>query len=243
MSLYTYGTILQCVQDACLQLTLAKPSGVYDSADEHAVLMGNYANMIGPMLSDLPQWQQFDTEYEIIGDGVKTEFDLPVDLSRFYDNTGWSHANRRPVIIVNNQQKAAIEAWVSKSFFVNPAAIIENDKMRFLTPPADMERITFTYVSSFWVIDGADSLSRKYRMDSNADKPMFDSILFTFALKLKWAETRGMPTAAFQADFNSRLSMLLNRNQMANTLVLGRGLGSGGFRYLDGGNVPDVGFG
>lgn len=242
MPLYTYAPILQSVQDACVQLRLTKPSGVYDSLDEHAILMGNYANMVGPLLTDYEQWQQFDREFELIGDGVQQDFDLPDDLSRFYDNTGWSHSNRRPVVIVNNQQKAAVEAWVSNSFFINPAAILEADKLHFLVPPADGERITFTYVSSYWVIDGSVPTLRKYRITTNADKPMFDSVLFTFALKLKWAETLGMPTAAFQADFNARLAQLTNRNQMGQNLSLNAG-SFGGYRNLSGSNVPDTGFG
>ena len=242
MPLFTYGTILQSVQDACTQLNLSAPTGVYDSPDEHAVLMGSYANMIGPMLVDNYQWQQFDDTFEVIGDGVQVAYPLPDDYARFTEDTGWSHANRRPVVIVNSQQQAAIQAWISNSFFINPAVILENDGLNFLVAPALGERITFKYSSKNWAIDGTDPATKKYRMDNNADTPMFDSVLFTFALKLKWAEARGMPTAAYQADFNGRLDQTYGKNAMAQTLSLNGGVGSG-WKYLDASNIPDTGIG
>lgn len=241
-TLYTYAPILQSVQDACVQLNLPKPIGVYDSQDEHAILMGSYANLIGPMLTDEAEWQQFDVVFDITGDAVRFAWDLPPGFSRFKNDTGWSHANRRPVIILNDQQWAAIQAWVSQSFFINPACRIGNDQLEFLMPPAANERITFDYVSSYWVIDGAVPTTKKERLTANSDVPMFDSLLFTIALKLKWLEIRGMPTQGVQREFDRRMAQILPRNIMAGALSLNGGTGSG-FRYLDSFNMPDTNIG
>jgi hypothetical protein len=241
-TLYTYTPILQAVQDACVQLNLPKPSGVYDSQDEHAILMGSYANLVGPMLVDEAEWQQFDTAFSLTGDGMKSTWDLPPGFSRFKNDTGWSLANRRPVIIVNDQQWAAIQAWISQSFFVNPAARLQDDQLQFLVPPALNEVITFDYVTKFWVQDGAVPTTFKERLTQNSDIPLFDSLLFTIALKLKWLEIRGMPTQGVQNEFNKRLSQLLPRNVMAQALSLNSGVGFG-FRYLDVFNSPDTGLG
>jgi len=230
------------VQDACVQLNLTKPTGVYDIADEHATIMGSYANMIGPMMVDTEEWQQFDKPLSITGDGSQTDFPLPSDLSRIKNDTGWSHANRRPVIVVNEQQFAAIRAWVSQSFFINPACKIANDNLVFVTAPALNENITFEYVSKNWVIDGTTPSVLKERITTNSDTPMFDSVLFTIALRLKWLQVRGMPTAQAQQEFNIRLSQVLPRNIMAGVLSLNGGTYTG-FRYLDGFyNSPDTGF-
>ena len=242
MPLYTYAPILSIVQNALVRLNQPKPTGVYDSPDQNAQIMGSLANGIGPMLQDVYKWQQFRKDFEVTGDSVETAFDLPDDLSRFADMTGWSHANRRPVIIVNDVQWNSIKAWVSQSFFVNPACRIFDDQLQFLTPPALNERITFEYISNGWVIDGVDPDTIKQTISANSDTPMHDSLLFTFALMVKWLETRGMPTQTSQQDFNERFQQITSRNQMAGVLSLNGGTMQG-MRYLNGANVPDVGFG
>ena len=241
MPVYSYKTILACVQDALVQLNQIRPIGVYDSTDGNAILMGSYANIVGDMLLDSFDWQQFRGEYEVIGDGVKTDFDLPDDFNSIVDNTGWSHANRRPVIVINAQQNAAIQAWVSKSFFINPAARIIGDKMSFVVPPALNERITFEYLTKFWALD-EDGVTKKEQLSNNGDTPLFDGTLFTIALKIKWMQTRGMPTGSIQDEFNQRLSQVYNMNTMAGNLSLNGGSMTG-FRYLNGGNMPDTGYG
>ena len=242
MPLYTYAPILQIVRDACSRLNLVRPTGVYDSADENAVIMGSLANVVGPMMQDLYKWQQFIKEFEVIGDGVKAEFALPDDYSRFSDMTGWSHANRRPVQIVNDVQWNSIKAWVSQSFFINPACRIFADELQFMTPPADNERITFEYISKNWVIDGITPSEHKEQLTANADTPMHDSLLFALALQVKWLETRGMPTQAPRQDFNERLQQLMGRNAMAGPISLNGG-SMLGMRYLNGANMPDTGYG
>jgi hypothetical protein len=194
------------------------------------------------MLQDSFKWQQFRKEYVVTGDGVESAFALPAGFSRFADETGWSHTNRRSVIIVNDVQWAEMKAWVSQSFFVNPACRIFDDKVQFLTPPALDEKITFEYVSSYWVIDANDQNLLKTACDKNGDIVMHDSLLFTLALGVKWLEAKGMPTQTIQQDFNERFQQITSRNQMAGVLSLNGG-NMTGFRYLNGANVPDVGFG
>lgn len=244
MALYTYQPILTIVQAACVQLNLAKPSGVYDSQDENAILMGSYANLVGQMLADVDDWQQFNTNFSITGDGMKTAWTLPPDFDEFVSDTGWSLSNRRPVIILNDQQWAAIKAWISTSYFINPACYLALDQLEFITAPGLNEVIEFAYSSSrFWVINGQTPTTRQEALLTNADVPMFDSLLFTIALKLKWLEVRGMPTGPQQREFDTRLDQIKSRNVMAGTLSMNGGTMTG-FRYLDNwANSPDTGYG
>lgn len=243
MALYTYKPILEQVQDACLQLNLVKPTGVFDSDDENALIMASCANYVGPMLQDVWEWQQFYKPFSLTGDGTKVQFDLPSDFSRFTNDTGWSLSKRRPVIIMNQAQWAAIKSWLSQSFFVNPACMIMQDKLQFLTAPAASEEITFEYTSKMWVQDGGDPAIFKESLQKNSDIPLHDSVLFTLAMKVKWLETRGMNTQGAQQDFNERLKQLQMRNNMAQSLSLNGGSFTG-FRYLDSyWNAPDTNLG
>lgn len=240
MPVFTYGTILEEVQDALVQLSQPKPVGVYDSADKNAILMGALANTIGPLML-IQAWQQFREPFDVIGDGVETSFDLPDGFSRIIDDTGWSHAQRRPVVVVTAVSWAAVKAWLGQSFYINPAARIFDDQIHFLTPPADGDTISFEIVNQNWVLDG-DGVTRKYRLDSNTDKPLYDSQSFMLALKLKWAGNKGLPTQEYQQDFDERWSQMTQYNQMGSRLSLNGG-SLGNFRYLNGGNMPNTGYG
>ena len=241
-SLQKLDTVLYEVQQASIQLSLPSPTGVYDSRDENALVMGSVANLAGVMVSEAFDWQALRKVFTIIGDGVRKAWDLPEDFSRFVDGTGWSHAIRRPVTVVNAQQWANHEAWLSP-IALGPVCRIIADQLRFMSTPAVNEVITFEYVDANWVIDADVATTYKQRANKNGDVPRFDWLLMVHAIKTKWLEHKGMNTTAAQADFNERLAQLMQRDQMGQVLTLSGPL-PGGMRYLDNQlNTPDSGFG
>jgi hypothetical protein len=241
-SLQKLDTILYEVRQASIQLSLPPPNGVYDSSDENALLMGSVANLAGIMVSEAFDWQGLRKTFVATGDGLRAAWDLPVDFSRFVDGTGWSKANRRPVMILNAQQWAAHAAWLSP-VSIHPSARIIADQLRFMTPPAAGDEISFEYIDANWVISADDPVVMKQKADKNGDRPRFDWLLMVAAIKTKWLEHKGMDTTAAQADFNERLSQLMQRDQVGQTLTLS-GPAPGGFRYIDNAmNTPDSGFG
>jgi hypothetical protein len=242
-SLQKLDTIFEEVKQACLQLSLPPPTGVYDSQDENAQLMGSVANLAGIMVSEAFEWQQLRKPFVASGDGSRKTWDLPADFSRFVDDTGWSSAIRRPVVVLDPKQWAAISSWMSQSFTINPACRIVADQLVFMSAPPAGDQITFEYIDANWVIDADAPTTMKAKANKNGDIPRFDWLLMVLAIKLKWLEQKGMNTVAVQADFNDRLLQLTQRNQMAQTLTLS-GPVPGSFRYLDNyANTPDTGLG
>ena len=241
-ALQKYKTVLAIAQDASLQLDLTRPTGVYDSLDGNVQLMGSVINTAGILVNGAFPWQQLKEVMDCTGDGVTTQFELPEDFDRFTDNTGWSSAIRRPVVVVNDQQWAEISTWLSQSFYVNPACRIYQDCVEFLSPPADGDVVSFQYQRATWVIDGEDPTEFKVECTKNSDIPMFDFTLLQIAIKIKWREAKGFDTTSVQNDFNDRLTQLTGSNTMAPILTLS-GPVPGGFRYLDGYNAPDTNYG
>jgi hypothetical protein len=238
-ALQKQDTILYEVQQACIQLSLPKPNGVYDSADENVLLMGSAANLAGIMVSEAFDWQQLRKTFSLTGDAIKTAFDLPADFSRFVDGTGWSLAMRRPVFVVDPQQWATMKSWLSSSMTITPVCRILADQLAFMTAPKVGEIITFEYIDANWVIDADVPTTFKQRADKNGDIPRFDWLLMMLATKLKWLEMKGLSTTAVQSDFNDRLLQLTQRDRMGQVLTLS-GPVPGGFRYIDGiSNVPE----
>jgi len=242
-SLQKQQPILWEIQEACKQLALPPPASAFGSSDETAILMGSLANLAGIILGDTFNWQDLQKPFEIVGDGTTTEWDLPADFSSFVDNTGWSFAIRRPVVILNPQQWAAISTWLSQSFYINPACRIYQNKLQFMTAPAASGKVTFQYRVCDWVINGSDITKYKPFVTDDADIPRFDWLMMVLAIKTKWLEQKGMDTAAAQADMIERYKQLTQRDEIAPTLTLS-GPMPGGFRYLDNFyNSPDTGIG
>lgn len=241
MALQKQQSILLEVQEACRQMALPVPPSVYGSLDETAVLMGSLANLAGILLADSFNWQDLQKEYSITGDGVQTEFPLPDDFSTFIDNTGWSYAIRRPVVVLNPQQWAAIATWLSQSFYINPACRIYQNNLQFMTAPVG--KITFQYRIGDWVTDGLTANTYKQFCTVDTDIPRFDWLMMVLAIKVKWFEQKAMDTTAAQSDLNDRYKQLTQRDEIAPTLTLS-GPMPGGFRYLDNFyNTPDTGMG
>src|SRR5262245_47870054 len=140
-SLQKLDTILYEVQQACIQMSLPAPVGVYDVTDENALLMGSVANLAGVMVDEALDWQHLRKTLTLVGDGVKVAFDLPADFSRFVDGTGWSIKQRRPVTVLNAQQWAGYAAWLSP-VSLGPVCRIIADQLKFMTAPALDEVIT-----------------------------------------------------------------------------------------------------
>ena len=241
-SLQKLDTVLNAVRQACIQLSLSPPNGVYDSQDENAQLMGSVVNLAGIMVGEAFDWQNLRKTLTLTGDGVRSAWDLPADFSHFVDGTGWSYAIRRPVVVVNSRQWSELLAWRSP-VTLSPVCRIVADQLRFLAPPQAGGDIVLEYMDANWVIDAENPTLYKQRASKNADTPRFDWLLMVLAVKVKWLEHKGMNTTAAQADFNERLFQLMQRDQMGQVLTLS-GPVPGGFRYIDSVmNVPDTGFG
>lgn len=238
-SLQKLDTILYEVQQAFLQMSLPPPSGLFDSRDENALLMASVANLAGIMVNDAHEWQSQRKQWTLTGDGAVAAFDLPDDFDRFVDDTGWSRVTNQPVYALSPQRWARIKA--SPSLTVSPFCRIMGNQLVFSSPPA-VGDIVFEYVDANWVNDGQALGATKSKATHASDVPRFDWLLMTLAIKLKWLEQKGMSTIAAQSDFNDRLAQLMQRDVMGQVLTLS-GPAPGSFRYVDGMNAPDTGYG
>lgn len=230
-----YQSVLESVQDACLQLGLGRPAGVYDSQDAHAQQMGSFINNLGQLLLDTYEWQQFKEDFSITGDGSTTVWPLPDNFNRILGNTGWSYALRRPVGVVDDAHWAGLKAWVGSSFYYKPVVRIRDNSLEFLTAPALNELVKFTIVNGLWVQDADMPSTRKPKCGKNGDIPMFDWLVCVFGLKKLWLESKGLDSTAATAEMEARIEQTKVRNVVAAALSLNGG--AQGVPYIN----PDLG--
>ena len=215
-SLQQYQTILYEVQEACKQLSLPIPGGVFDVSGETPLLMGSLANLAGTLLADNYRWQHLQKKWTIPGDSVTTQWPLPTDFASVVDNTGWDVPLGRKCFVLNPQQWAEIENNSTPSSFV-PVCRVYQDFMEFMTPPTG--NVRFQYKVRNWVIDGETQQTKSF-LTKNADVPKFDWLMMVIALKVKWLESKNMNTLAAQSDLNDRYNQLTQKDGTAPTLYL-----------------------
>jgi hypothetical protein len=234
--------VLYEVQQACILLGLPVPVGVYDSQDATSRMMGAAVNLAGIMVNDAKDWQSQRFPVEFVGDGLRTEYDLPPEFDRFVDQTGWSTANQQPVMVMSPQQWAMAKAQVG-TFLVQPGLRVMRNKAVFFTAPQAGDTIRFEFINANWVVDGDDGITLKQYATKNADVPVWDWLLMVHAVRVKWLELKGMNTAAAQNDFTDRLAQIENSDQPGQVLSL-NGSPVYAVPYLNGWrNVPSTGFG
>lgn len=245
MPVQSYLPVLNIVQEACRQMSILVPAGVYGSQDENAELMGSVINNIGQMLlANRRCMQQFRQPLVFTGDGLRKAFDVPANYGRLINTTGWSYSLRRPVRLATPQEWNALLAWTGTGApTFQPIYRLINDQFTFLIAPAVGEKIQFEYVLNTWIIDGNDSSKRKQYCNVDADMPMFDSLLMILATKVAWRSAKGFDNTADTTDFNDRLDQVYDADVPGEVLVLGQGGAIGGTPLLSGLNLPNTGYG
>jgi hypothetical protein len=233
-SLQTLDTVLYEVQQASIQMSQPSPLGVYDTADENALLMGSAVNLAGMMITDAFDWQQLRKDWLVTGDGLRAAWDLPSDFGRFVDFA------EQPI---DRVQPLTAQQWAANMQSSSHACRIKADQLQFKQALGVGETITFEYIDCNWVIDADDALILKSRATKNADRPRFDWLLMMLAIKVKWLEQKGMNTIAAQNDFNERFVQLTGHDTMGQVLTLS-GPVRGAGRFIDNwANTPETGFG
>ncbi len=185
-------------------------------------------------------WEFLTNTLEITTELNKTEYDLPAGFLALVSETGWNRSTDEPIFLITPQQWRAMEAGDIQP--VSYAFRIMGGKINFM--PSAMAAgvvLTFEYVSRNFVATDAVPPVLKDTISAGSDKVLFDRTLIVRYLKVLWLETKGFDSTAAQGSFNQVYEMLIGKDKGGQTLNAGRS--RGGFRLIDGRNLPSQGYG
>lgn len=231
------------INAAAVEVGLTPVTDPYSSSNAAFVELRNMLNTAGREISRMFDWQT------ILKDGTITitstddgDYDIPTDYLSMVANTAWDTTNRRPVMgpvtakdwaFLTARDIASINYWYFR---------IQGNKFKFYpnNPVGANAAIIYQYKSAYWVLKSDNTTYQKTVM-TGTDKPLFDSLLMSRYLKLKWLQAKQFDTTDAQNDFNEQFTLLTGAD------VPGYVLDASGVSphlYLDAyNNVLDTGYG
>ena len=232
MTLATTATANTILNTAAVEVGLDPVTDPFASADRNFVQLQYLINTAAKELTRHYNWEFLVTEYNIttvVGDsGI---YPLPSDFLRMIDQTGWERNNRNPINPLSAQEWQYLKGrdLVSETLRVN-FRVQSGSFEIYPQPVAEVYDINFEYISKNCVTSSATGLSAPI-IAVGADIPMFDELLLSRMLKLKWYEAKGMDTTKAQDDFNQLYALLTASN--ASSPMLNAGTGTSGLRMID----------
>jgi hypothetical protein len=245
----------QLINDVAVEVGLAASNAPLASTDNNFVQLKTLANILGRDLTRRYEWELLTRTYVITTvntgppppDGV-TYYPLPNDFFKMINQTAWNRTSRLPMAgplsaqgwewlvgLVSNQFTIYLgfRPWAG-TFAVYPSP-----------NPANQE-IAFEYVSQNWVQPSGSATGdpglRTNLIANPGDLVLFDPVLFSRGLKVRFLNAKGFDSSDAVNDFDEVWEMVVGADVGAVKLNLSD---SGwGMRLLDSlNNVPPSGFG
>jgi len=232
MTLATTATANDILNTVAVEVGLDPQVDAFSATDRNFVQLRYLINTAVKELTRHYNWEFLVTEYNIttvVGDsGI---YSLPSDFLRMIDQTGWERNNRNPINGLSAQEWQYLKGrdLVSETIRVNFR--VQSGMFEIYPQPAsEAYDINFEYVSKNCVTSSASATSVA-EISVGADVPMFDELLLSRMVKVKWYEAKGMDTTKAQDDFNQMYELLTASN--ASSPVLNAGSGSTGIKMLN----------
>jgi hypothetical protein len=215
------------------------------SSDPTFVQLQYLLNTAGEELALLSPWEAITREHAIATQSTDSgDYPLPDDFNYMIDQTGWERAENVPLMGPLSPQdwqyllgRDLVTTTIYASFR------LEQSLFRiFPRPPPDGLDIHFEYVSQNWVQDADNPQTLKPLVEKNGDLPLYNGTLIARYVKLKYYQSKGLPTQLAQDDFNTIFAQTSGQDKGAPILSAGRW--NGGVPYLNSWvNVPFTGYG
>ena len=185
------------------EVGLVPISDPFGSVDDNFVQMQVLLNTSIRELTRKYDWEFLQQQFQILtaplDDGI---YDLPSDFLRMINQTGWERSNRNPINALSPQQWAYLEGrnLVSETIWVNFR--VKDGKFNIYPNPVSfVYDIHFEYISNLSVIGSINSALID-RVQQGSDVPLFDELLLSRMVKVKWYEAKGFDSTKAQDDLN-----------------------------------------
>jgi len=204
----------------------------FASTDPNYVQLQFLINTACKELARLYDWEFLMKEHSIVTvvaeDGV---YPLPDDFLRMINQTGWERSNRNPMSVLSPQQWqylkgidiASEQLWVS-------FRVQQGDFTILPSPVQSVYDIVFEYITNLFAISSIDQQPTN-RIELGADIPLFDELLLSRLLKVKWYESKGMDSSKAQDDLNQAFALVTAVDKSSPILRAGRA--GGGIKLID----------
>jgi hypothetical protein len=166
-------------------------------------------------------------------------YDLPSDFEYFVDKTFWDNRYRWALIgPITAQEKQILRYGVIASGPRNKFYIRQN-KMWLDPVPAESFMIAYDYFSNAPIATNGGGYSKTWTSDN--DTYLLDEDCFIQGMKWRFLRAKGLDYSEEYTSYTGDIERTIARDGGSRDLPIG----GGGYQahFLDGGNIPETGFG
>jgi len=232
----TFPTAQAIVNSTLQELGLGTVNLEAGAADQTAYQLVGLLNALGQELMRVQDWQQFISEFEIIGDGTSNAWGVPDDWGRQVNQTQWAASDQRPM-----NGPASPQQWAWNQYGLVSAGMLYQYRMangQFQTFPilSAGEVVKMYYISKNWVGIHGNPFDLTDRVVNSDDGVGFPERLMIAGLKLKLWAAKGFDTTVLQKEFDF---MLANEKATTGGAAVISLTGPSNSFLLGWGNIPD----
>lgn len=238
-------TLLQMVQNACLEIGLKAPSSVIGNQDAQVKQLLALANREGQESHRSGYrsggWQALRKEWTFNLVPFTEAYSLPSDYDFMIPQTAWDRSFRWQLLgPLSAQEWQVLQSGISP---VGPRLrfrIIGN-AVHFQPVPGatQTDAIVFEYISNAWCQSAAAVAQTAWTADT--DTFVLDDDLMELGLKWRMLRAKGLDYSEERQAYDRRMDQLVARDSGNRTLPLNAEAGE--TRLINQANVPDTGYG
>lgn len=182
-------------------------------------------------------------EWSLTTAASATSYAMPADYAEMVPETGWDRTSK---FALGGPASPAVGqflvAWGGPIVTRIPYQM-KGNLITFPVAPSDGLNLAGEYLSTYWIQTAASGTGPDADHATLAsDFVLFDPLLVVLGLKKRWQEAKGFDSSITAHDYGERFELAKSRVHAPGVLDLA-GRRSTGFRFLDGLNVPDTGYG
>ena len=218
----SYWTANQVLTQVAGELGLPQPGTLFGTGDVQSSQLLSLLNSAGNELQLYYPWEQFAKQHTITLVAGQEDYDLPVDLAYFRDQTQWDTVNHWPLLGPKSAQEWA---WLKNSFVASLPRMryrIQTNKFKVypIPPVGTSQTFYMEYISNYWIQNYGDTEPSKSMITADADVMWYEPWMLVKFVKLKFYELKGFNTKSVESDFMRIFTNLTGKDTGAEKLSL-----------------------
>lgn len=193
-------SLLTLIGDAMQICGLSRPATVYGSSDGTVSEFLLWSKIEGDDLA-LMDWPQLKTLISFSGDGSSTEFNLPVDFTRWIGGNPLYIDGEANGPLQNVTDEEMLRAKAQSFSPVRPIWRRAGDIIEFYPSPESTDVIKGEYRSQYWIVDSLGQ-DRKPEWDADNNEALLPYPVMKIGTAWRWKRSKGLYYEDLKADYD-----------------------------------------
>lgn len=185
----------------------------FASTDQQVTQLVALLQEVGRGLTRDYSWGHLRKEHAFSTVAATGDYALPADFARIQDQTAWNRSTQYPLVGPASAQTWNTLKSITSANTWEYAFRIQYNKVRLEPIPTSAASVAFEYLSSWWVLEAADTQPTGETVSVTTQTLAFDPRLLTMGLKLAYRSAKGFDTMAVQRDYDNALAAALGGSE------------------------------